>query len=764
MDLGSFSIYRPCDDKVEITTSIGELVPLQDIYVKPKCQVFFFDGTILCGANRYYLNKVPFEKLSIGGYECEEFHTAGSHIWIQSERSARNNIWFRLKTPASEYTRFYAPFLWLANLAKYLVDFLHAHDNVALRMFTSSFYTWLETLHGPNHSFQRWMHAYGDIDFRKAVAAHASFLQSQALQIASSYADHPLWNEVLPGSGRLAIRAHPLIEERTVVTPLVHKCFKNMTFGEYLKPLYPARKIEASSAAMPKPCYHVRGPENRSPRITQARNGYESQGKISVRAGDVVKLMPDDMAVSEWEYQDSFWYAYVIRIETDRHGTGLRVLWLYDASHTTCSSMHYPYEKELFLSRHCNCSEKETIPLIEVIDVVSVELFGDPDTSAEFFVRQTFDDFAFTTLTPKDLSCPCMAKPTSLTYEAGDTVLIAGFGTIESVLEPVELLAPAVCGETRKVQVRRLKRRNRDFNDQTSPPNELVYTQLMEAVLVKHIERSCLVRFYSKEERANRRIPVPYSRAGTVEAFYICTELQTGNKEPAYMQRPYPASLRQGFDPLEKIPLPIMNGLDLFCGGGSFGRGIEEGGAVRMKWALDIAQNAMHTYRANVGDPDAIDLFLGSVNDYLANAIRGDKDVARPGDVDVIVAGSPCVGFSIANLNTKTKRALRNSSLVASVVSFVDFYRPKYGIFENVTQIAKCAKKDRGTNVFSQMTCALVAMGYQVMQFSLDAWSFGDCQSRSRLFIAIAAPGLEALPFPVISHSHPRGIGNRSLG
>lgn len=54
-------------------------------------------------------------------------------------------------------------------------------------------------------------------------------------------------------------------------------------------------------------------------------------------------------------------------------------------------------------------------------------------------------------------------------------------------------------------------------------------------------------------------------------------------------------------------------------------------------------------------------------------------------------------------------------------------------------------------------------MGYQVQTFGLDAWNFGSPQSRSRVFISIAAPGLTPLPEPLQTHSHPEQIRGGSL-
>jgi len=64
----------------------------------------------------------------------------------------------------------------------------------------------------------------------------------------------------------------------------------------------------------------------------------------------------------------------------------------------------------------------------------------------------------------------------------------------------------------------------------------------------------------------------------------------------------------------------------------------------------------------------------------------------------------------------------------------------------------------------SQLICALVGLGYQTHLILLDAWSSGSPQSRSRLFVSFAAPGLVPLEHPALSHSHPPGTKIRGLG
>ncbi|KAF8460808.1 hypothetical protein BDZ91DRAFT_798479 [Kalaharituber pfeilii] len=130
-----------------------------------------------------------------------------------------------------------------------------------------------------------------------------------------------------------------------------------------------------------------------------------------------------------------------------------------------------------------------------------------------------------------------------------------------------------------------------------------------------------------------------------------------------------------------------------------------------------------------------------------------DQHNSRPSHLQAKSTSSPqahpAKASGNANLDRDSGRSLRSSSLVASVASFVDFYRPKFALLENVHRHAqdRIKKKDGlPYNVFSQLLCAVVAIGYQCQQFTLDAWLFGSCQTRTRLFVSIAAPGLRLPP------------------
>lgn len=200
----------------------------------------------------------------------------------------------------------------------------------------------------------------------------------------------------------------------------------------------------------------------------------------------------------------------------------------------------------------------------------------------------------------------------------------------KDVLEPIEIVG--FDDNARQVRVRVLERRHRIGGSQARP-NELVYTENITHIKANFINRRCHIRFITEADVKAGRIPTPYSRDGTGDCFYISAKFVNNGVRPMSLDE-FPSSLRQGFNPdvpLAESPLPLLNGLDLFCGGGNFGRGIEEGGVVNMKWAVDIDTPAIHSYRANLRDPDA-KLYLGSINNYLRDAILGKHGaiVAKP--------------------------------------------------------------------------------------------------------------------------------------
>lgn len=796
--LDDFTVYHPASDK-RIPL---EMTCLHNLSVKPGKNVLLFDGVLSDGKTKKYVEGAPFTKLSIGNYGELSLHTVEGAIWIQSDAAkAADDAWYELGKPAEVYEKYHNPFLWLANFAKFFIDFLDRPSPkyviegderpqvVTLRNFKEKFGAWINKLHGSDPQFRKWYSEYGRDDFRQVVSAHCPFLWNQAYNtdIDGRLVNHSLWDEVM----RLAIIKQPkgtLVNE-TIVTPLVYDCFHHI-FGNKLKaiaphvpliPMPPGKKlildrVEVLSSPWVKKQSPCEGSLSREVSVFESRPRLNERRLVDVKPGDVVAVVKD--ANSVWKGKSEYWYAYVQSVNNNsqkRNSTSLDVIWLYLPEDTILGKMLYPYANELFFSDNCNCGDTK-VRLDEVLFKIKVALFVGPEDEkvkgCGFFMRQKFSDTEsnFTTLMESDLSCECR-KPIVSAYEqakkhydVGDTVLVESYSVddyAKDVLEPAQIVR--FDEESQLVELRQLYRRTRDFADNPDArPNELVYTNHLVLVQPKFISRRCHIRFFSP---AMKPTP-PYDRDGTGDCFFIFHQITAaGDLVPIDP----PSEFHQGFDPNtppENINIPHLNGMDLFCGGGNFGRGIEEGGAVVNKWAVDLDVPALHTYRANLRDPNT-KLYLGSVNNYLRDGLLGKFSslIPPPGQVDFISAGSPCQGFSNANLDRDSEKSLGNSSLVASVASFVDFYRPKFALLENVHGLAQDRKRMDGLsyNVFSQLLCSLVAMGYQCQQFTLDAWSFGSCQTRTRLFVSTAAPGQRLPPRPGRSHEHPPTIRSKAL-
>ena len=771
LDLEEFSIYRSGQPSAfqgncGRNGQEGELASLQEICARDRV-VLYFDGIISYAGRRRYVQKVPFERLSNGAYEDTTLHTVGDSLWIQSKVGETSDIWYCLRRPSLEYRRFHVKYLWLADLAKHMTDYLYHHKGICLNDFRLRFHDWLQCEHGPEPAFQKWLSLYKAVDFRRAISRYSRFLWNEASQLSPEYGKHPFWDEIDAGAIPRQLRITPCEKhqtfecysencpQKTVVTPYVYSCFERLDLTHYL---------EKTKQLVSSPSIDHR---DMTDMLKLGKLCTNNPGLVVV--GDVVQLKSDAKEVSQWMTSNEYMYAYVQKIEETKTGPCLKVIWLFQPNETTCQFMHYPYAKELFFSNMCNCSD-HPISTDEVIRKTSIDFFGTPENSkADFFVRQKYNDTeaSFVTVKSKDLRCSCgFDQVEDNEFLVGDTVLIRNATLSPPVLDPVIIVEYAPDGLAEAVRVRVLERATA-CGRQDAEPNELVYTENLIDIGLKDIFWSCEVRVYTLQDRENGKIPPPYSRQGSANAFYLIYR-KTGITDMT-LEPVYESDLRkfnQGFDPLAEAQFPKMKSLALFCGGGNYDRGLEECGAITTKYAVDFNKAAMHTFRANLNHPDDANLYCGSVNDFFGIALSGKKHplVARPGEVDVITAGSPCQGFSVANNNRHSEKSLRNQSMVASVVSFVDAYRPKYAILENAREMAICSQKGQSRNMYSQIVCALVGIGYQVKQFNLDAWNYGGPQSRSRLFIVATAPGLVPLEDPPHSHAHPLKMYNRSLG
>uniref|UniRef100_A0A2S2Q3B0 Cytosine-specific methyltransferase n=1 Tax=Sipha flava TaxID=143950 RepID=A0A2S2Q3B0_9HEMI len=201
-------------------------------------------------------------------------------------------------------------------------------------------------------------------------------------------------------------------------------------------------------------------------------------------------------------------------------------------------------------------------------------------------------------------------------------------------------------------------------------------------------------------------------------------------------------------DKLQYIPfhkkIKPLRGLDIFAGCGGLSKGLEESGLITSKWAIECDDKAAAAFELN--NPESI-VFVDDCNHLLKSAISGcitnskNQKIPQKGEVDFICGGPPCQGFSGMNRFNSGQYSLFKNSLIVSFLSYIDYYRPKYFVMENVRNFVSFKR----SMVLKLTLRCITRMGYQCTFGVLQAGNFGVPQTRRRLIIMAAAPG-EQLP------------------
>jgi DNA (cytosine-5)-methyltransferase 1 len=647
IDLSDFEIYRsPGPERNEY-----ELTSLHHFDIKTRN--LQLSGVLTLGNARHFVDQVRIETYSIQGYNVDD--DPNTVVYVRSHQASRDptfDVWFRLgKSCARSYRRFHEPFVWVADLGKHVIDYISSKGNssVGLDDFRSSFFQWLHRRYQNSAHFSSWIGAYEKRDFRIPVNAYIDYLYGQAYNLPNSkqLLKHNLWAECSKGEGR-AIQNQPIICEHTIATPLVYRCFRGMYFGKFLAEKEPRQAIRERQEtrktslgfAVDSPGAEFLAPNHPLPPLTTS---------LDFEVGDVVSVNREK---GIWKTHDEEWLGYIQRIETlPKAGLRLFLIWLYRPTDTPIDSMVYPISKEMFLSDHCNCDEAP-IHSTDVIRKYAVD--WNPKnlhTEKDVLVRQKYviEDKAWITLKASDYECDCMRSKErrSISYQPGDCVYIKKSHQGRPSLEPVVI--SRVCETSDEIIVRQLLRASRDcsnisssFRRHTAAANEVVWTNEHFKVRTHHIERKCHIRFFLLEDVVSCRVPTPYDRGGNGDFWYLSTAVTIVNSKKCLSALgEAPSPMVQGFDPAS-TPWTPLRALSLFSGGGNLDRGLEDGGAVRFQNAVDISEGAILTQRANATHVKDLDLYWGSVDDYLKAVLKGktNSGIARIGDIQFIAAGS----------------------------------------------------------------------------------------------------------------------------
>ena len=183
-----------------------------------------------------------------------------------------------------------------------------------------------------------------------------------------------------------------------------------------------------------------------------------------------------------------------------------------------------------------------------------------------------------------------------------------------------------------------------------------------------------------------------------------------------------------------------LTAVDLFCGAGGLSLGLENAG-IRVICGVDNWSAATQTYSANFRHPilpaDLVDLRAGQILEFAG---------ASGTDVDLVVGGPPCQGFSIQRIGSDHDR---RNNLVLEFARVVLEFRPRMFLMENVPGLLG----KRGRLVREAFERRLSSAGYRVKSALLNACDYGVPQSRRRVIICGWPMGDREFSFPQPTHT-----------
>jgi DNA (cytosine-5)-methyltransferase 1 len=201
--------------------------------------------------------------------------------------------------------------------------------------------------------------------------------------------------------------------------------------------------------------------------------------------------------------------------------------------------------------------------------------------------------------------------------------------------------------------------------------------------------------------------------------------------------------------------------IDLFAGAGGFSLGFTRAG-FKCIGAVENNIKASQTYKANFPQHTSLPLSrFGPVDGNILSLTQSDirKALRQAGilEVDVLLAGPPCQGFSKVGrgkLNHLAKRpdAFKSdprNNLYLKFLDILEWVRPRSFVLENVAGILRLG----GTNVAEKICEGARRVGFEVRCTILNTACFGVPQNRERVFIVGFRSDQKTLPtFPVSAH------------
>ncbi|WP_262316349.1 DNA cytosine methyltransferase [Lacticaseibacillus parakribbianus] len=178
-----------------------------------------------------------------------------------------------------------------------------------------------------------------------------------------------------------------------------------------------------------------------------------------------------------------------------------------------------------------------------------------------------------------------------------------------------------------------------------------------------------------------------------------------------------------------------MKAVSIFSGAGGLDLGFQQAG-VEIMAAYDNMAPMVQTYRQNVGVAHQVDLASCDFN-------RMRDELALAGDLDLVIGGPPCQGFTSAG--AKFWADPRNA-LIRNYAEALRILHPRWFVMENVEGLLTAAKG----RYLEETLKAMIALGYSLAVKKVYMQEYGIPQRRKRVIIVGNREGKRyAFPQPI---------------
>lgn len=166
--------------------------------------------------------------------------------------------------------------------------------------------------------------------------------------------------------------------------------------------------------------------------------------------------------------------------------------------------------------------------------------------------------------------------------------------------------------------------------------------------------------------------------------------------------------------------------IDIFSGCGGLSYGFEQTKKFKTVCAIDIWNVALETIKINKPHVDVINSSMELISDSDIKNIK-----QKFGNIEVVVGGPPCQGFSMAGKRNATDP---RNELWRHYVRFVSIIKPNWFIFENVSGLISM-KNSSGEKIIDMIIGEFSRIGYTCQINQISAKDFDVPQDRRRLII-----------------------------